>query len=114
MRHRAECPECSWTGDASTLSGAAREADEHRQETGHDATVERDLSTDGGIETSEGEDPHGDRAIYCEVAERYLLGRTPDGECPFCGSDLTGERYERLQEFVSKDAETEADIENIS
>lgn len=50
MSYRAECPECSWTGDASTLSGAGREADEHRQETGHDAKVERDLATDGGVD----------------------------------------------------------------
>jgi hypothetical protein len=46
VSHRAECPECSWSGDAETLSGAAREADQHRQETGHDAKIER--VTDGG------------------------------------------------------------------
>ena len=50
MTHTAICTECDWTGDADTLSGAAREADEHRQETGHDAKVERDLATDGGTQ----------------------------------------------------------------
>lgn len=50
MSHRATCRDCEWSGDADTLSGAAREADEHRQETGHDAKVERDLATDGGVD----------------------------------------------------------------
>ena len=52
MSHRATCRDCEWSGDADTLSGAAREADEHRQETGHDAKVERDLATDGGVDGS--------------------------------------------------------------
>ena len=52
--HRAICENCEWTGDADTLSGAAREADEHRQETGHDAKVERDLATDGGVDQDDG------------------------------------------------------------
>lgn len=59
MNHRAVCSECSWTGDAETLSGAAREADEHRDETGHDAKVERDLATDGGVDQDDGEIDRG-------------------------------------------------------
>lgn len=47
-------------------------------------------------------DEHGDRAIYCQDAERYLLGRTCSGKCPFCGIDLTGERFERLQDRIDE------------
>ncbi|WP_255212504.1 hypothetical protein [Halorubrum sp. CBA1229] len=43
MSYRAVCSECSWTGDASTLSGAGRDAEEHRQETGHEAKLAREL-----------------------------------------------------------------------
>jgi len=46
MRHRAICQNCEWTGGAKTLAGAAREVDEHRDETGHQAKVERDLEVD--------------------------------------------------------------------
>ncbi|WP_255521291.1 hypothetical protein [Halorubrum sp. LN27] len=42
MSYRAVCKECPWTGDATTLVGTGREVDEHRQETGHAAKVERD------------------------------------------------------------------------
>lgn len=45
-------------------------------------------------------DQHGDRAIYCEEAEQYILGRTEDGECPRCGADLTGERMDDLEETL--------------
>ena len=48
---------------------------------------------------------HGDKAFYCEVSNRYLLGRTPEGDCPFCGEDLTGERYEKMQERIEEHRE---------
>lgn len=59
----------------------------------------RKVPTDGRTEYGD-EGAHGDRAIYCEKADRYLLGRTSDGECRFCGEDLTGDRYARLVERV--------------
>lgn len=59
----------------------------HYQEHG---PKQQTLVSDGGVE-------HGDRAFYCEHADRYLLSRDDDGCCPFCGTDLTGERYERAQ-----------------
>jgi hypothetical protein len=52
MSHKAICTECSWTGDAKTLNGAARDAGDHREETGHEAKIER-LITDGGRDRDE-------------------------------------------------------------
>lgn len=48
MKHRAVCPECDWTGEPKLMNGAARDADEHRDETGHAAKIERAPATDGG------------------------------------------------------------------
>jgi|GEM_PF-3541811 hypothetical protein len=55
MKHRAVCTACDWTGDAKLLNAAARDAGEHRDETGHSAKVERAAATDGGVDQSDGE-----------------------------------------------------------
>lgn len=47
-------------------------------------------------------DAHGERAFYCDEADRYVLGRTEAGRCPFCGTDLTGERYEHVKELLKE------------
>ena len=47
-------------------------------------------------------DQHGDRAIYCEKGEQYILGRTDEGCCPICGADLTGDRMEEVLETVQQ------------
>ena len=47
-------------------------------------------------------DRHGARAFYCDDADRYVLGRTETGNCPFCGADLTGDRYEHVQNLVEE------------
>ena len=44
--YRAVCSDCSWTGDASTLTGAGREVKEHREETGHGAKMMREQQLD--------------------------------------------------------------------
>ncbi|TKX54472.1 hypothetical protein EXE42_08255 [Halorubrum sp. SP3] len=49
IKHRATCPECDYTGEPKLMNGAARDADEHRDETGHAAKIERAGVTDGGV-----------------------------------------------------------------
>jgi hypothetical protein len=53
MKHRAVCSECDWTGEPKLMNGAARDADEHRDETSHAAKIERAAATDGGRDQSE-------------------------------------------------------------
>lgn len=45
---------------------------------------------------------HGNKAIYCDSEESYILGRTDDGRCPYCGEDLTGARYDALKTRVEE------------
>ena len=47
-------------------------------------------------------DPHGNRAFYCDEADRYVSGRTKELDCPFCGVDLTGEWYEHVQKLLKE------------
>jgi len=52
--------------------------------------------------TDSGEIKHGNKAIYCESENAYVLGRTDDGRCPYCGEDLTGARYDALKTRVEE------------
>ena len=49
IKHRGVCSECDWTGEPGLMNTAARDVDEHRDETGHAAKVERAGVTDGGV-----------------------------------------------------------------
>lgn len=49
IKHRAVCTDCDWTGEPGLMNAAARDAGEHRDETGHAAKVERAAVTDGGV-----------------------------------------------------------------
>lgn len=60
MKHRAVCSECDWTGEPKLMNGAARDADEHRDETGHAAKIERAAVTDGGSLGDEADRDPGD------------------------------------------------------
>jgi len=78
MSHQAVCGECPWTGDAKTLNGAARDAGDHRDETGHDAKVER-LIADGGRDR-DGDDDLGRVADALELQNALLLQLVQDAE----------------------------------
>ena len=63
IKHRAVCMDCDWTGEPGLMNSAARDAGEHRDETGHAAKVERAAVTDGGREPGEGESYDGNGGI---------------------------------------------------
>ncbi|SFR59432.1 DNA cytosine methyltransferase [Halorubrum sodomense] len=66
MKHRAVCSECDWTGEPKLMNGAARDADEHRDETGHAAKIERAAATDGGrVQERDGVDQPTAVDLFC-------------------------------------------------
>lgn len=52
IKHLAVCTECDYTGEPKLMNAAARDAGEHRDESGHAVKVERATVTDGGRDQS--------------------------------------------------------------